>query len=190
MGRKKIEDEHVDTPELRNIRGLRDIRHYKKYISFFPPAKSIALGFLYTYNYNFDVTGDFDKIRHYDWMPVCLCYKIRPEVNTFFGLNFHHLPVKARTVWLARAKRLWGKKFPTRGKNVNTPMKVNVSYTRILSILYGAKLGVRQYRFDRVNDIRIVPNSQWYTLFRYHANTYLKSSYEKKVKLYNAGRLY
>jgi len=174
--------------ETEENRGLGHLTHYKKYIEFFDRATIIISGYMYAYYYMFQRKGvPLDRLRFYDWWPLTFVFQVDYKERRFYGLNFHHLPVRTRLIWLARIKRLYQAKFPTdeTKRNFLTPKRIPMTYKRLVLILIKSKYGVRQYRMDRVRKLRIVPNTQWEQAMRYFPKTYYQVSYDQKVNAYN-----
>lgn len=147
-----------------------NINSYIKYIreNFSTVGKTNnLLGSLFVYNYKFNMNPDFynkdyDEIKFYDWMPATYIFNIRPESKTFFGLNLHHLPLKARDYWLTRFSGI-----NTQGKD-----RFYLPYDVLKVMHIKSKFGIRQYRMDRTFNIRLVPFSYWGELFDFYAKTY------------------
>jgi hypothetical protein len=171
-----------------DTKGLGHLGHYKKYIEFFDRASIVLSGYMYAYYYMFQRKGvPQEKLRFYDWWPLTFVFQVDFKERRFYGLNFHHLPVRTRLIWLARIKRLYAAKFPTDEikRNFLTPKRIPMTYKRLVLILIKSKYGIRQYRMDRVRKLRIVPNTQWEQAMRYFSKTYYRVTYEQKVNDYN-----
>ncbi len=152
---------------------FRSINDYIKQIRTFKRAANIFTGQLYAYNYlftkapNFE-SAEFDVVKFYDFYPATFVFDVNRETKTFHGLNFHHMPVKARKLWLTRVQKIVPKPFETSGV---TRIR-NLTFPKLKVLFKKSMFGVRQYRMDRVRQLRIVPNQDWEELFEFFAKTY------------------
>jgi hypothetical protein len=157
------------------LSGLRNKVHYLKVMSFLTPANIIRNNLFFAYNYKFQTRGvPFKKLAFYDWFPLVYVFDVSYGTRHFRALNFHHLPVRLRLIWLTRVKRLYKAKFPTdpKKRNYDKPIQIPLSYRRIVSLLYQSTFAVRQYRMDRVRLLKVVSNNEIDHLLLYHSNTY------------------
>jgi len=150
----------------------------------------IQKGNLYTYTYlfnhapNFD-KQDYEKIKFYDYMPVTFIFDIDEKNKTFTGINFHHLPVASRLIWLNRLKKMRGKLFEQEGVN-----RVILRYGVLKFLMKKSIFGIRKYRMDRTRELRIVPNQQWEELLSIYSRTYFGvtlAQVEQKYKTFIPG---
>lgn len=170
----------VKRPEFLNI------NDYIKHLRQFKRTGIIKPGFLYSYIYRFDKNPKFkkkpyDEQKFYDYMPATFVFHVTE--NTFFGLNFHHLPLLVRQIWLGRVRRMYEDNFLD-----TEPDRIPLNWNLLKSILLKAsKFSVRQYRFDRLTDLRIVTEQDWERTFRFYARTYFGvtlRAVENKYKLF------
>lgn len=148
-----------------------------QYIQFlrknFKRESAVRTGFMYSYNYLFTDADDFedkkyDDVKFYDFNPLTFVYEIKPKTKTFFGINFHHMPIQPRLLWLNRVKKLNERPFEKEGANRLFGMRYNV-----LKLLFKkSTVAVRQYHFTRVKELRIVPNVDWETVMNIYSRTY------------------
>lgn len=147
-----------------------------KYIQFlrknYKRTKIIHRGFLYTYPYFFNRAPgfkeeDFEKIKFYDFFPLVFVFDVNRKNKTFVGLNFHHLPVKSRQIWLKRVQKIRKNIFEREGTN-----RVILKYNTLKFLVKKSMFGIRQYRFDRIGELRMIPNQDWEKLFSLYGRTY------------------
>lgn len=163
-----------------------NISEYKKFIrENFKAGGSLKLGGFYSYNYLFSLDEDFDKLKFYDWLPITLILDINIKNKTFSGLNFHHMPVKPRQIWLNRVKNLLPEKFESGGIQY---FKELSNQNRALGILLKSKIAVRNYRFDRVRDIRSLEVDKLDEVIKFFAKSYFSVSIEQIKNRYNTFR--
>ncbi|MEM4260889.1 MAG: hypothetical protein QXG00_06635 [Candidatus Woesearchaeota archaeon] len=147
-----------------------NINDYIRYINeHFIKTGTLSSGQIYVYRYLFNKDPNFNKkpfneIKFYDFMPASYIFNINMKTKTFFGLNFHHLPLYDRRVWLARVSNFQNK--------MTGQLNIKLKYQALKALMRKSILGVRQYRFDRVLDLRLIPYEQWINLFNFYAKTY------------------
>jgi hypothetical protein len=139
----------------------------------------------YAFDYDFDKeTRPYETIRFWDMMPLVFvfdAYKHKNGIN-FVGINFHHMPVISRQIWLARIKKLQKEKFPNN-------RLLRMSYHMLWKMFIKAtKFATRQYRVERVSRLREVDNNQMDDLMRFYANTYYGATYQNIVSNYKKYR--
>lgn len=138
-------------------------------------------GYFYTYNYRFDLNPHFpklsyDEVRFYDWYPLVFIYDVYREKKTnnlvYRGLNFHHLPVRSRRLWLTRLKKY----IDHDEIEEDTKIKPLVDYSNLRSLFIKATFGIRNYRRDRMFNIQRVPNYKLDSYLGFAAKTYFAST--------------
>jgi hypothetical protein len=125
------------------------------------PATIVLPGYFYTYNYRFNLNPnfhklDFDEVRFYDWFPLTFIYdgyKNKEGKLVYRGLNFHHLPVRARRLWLTRLRKYIGEDELDNNERI---IKM-IDYKPLFYLFRKATFGIRNYRRERMFNIRKVP---------------------------------
>jgi hypothetical protein len=146
---------------------LRNIRSYLKFLDATAiPATTIGLGKFYSYWYKFDTNVDYDELKFYDYFP--LVYAFGYTKNGFYGLNFHHLPPKARQIWLSRIIDISPDNFDKEGE---TQMPY-LDCPSVYRIMIKSKIGVRRYRYDRLNTLRVIERQHINNTMKFVAKTY------------------
>ena len=139
----------------------------------FRRSNNLKTGLMYSYQYMFNKDpkfqkADYDKVKFYDFCPLTFVFDINSDTDTFFGLNFHHLPIKARRLWLTRVMKISKIQFRKPGAN-RIPF---LMYHQLKSMFRKSTFGVRQYKWDRIKDMRIIPNERWEEVIEYYSRTY------------------
>ena len=146
------------------------IAKYVKYLRQFPRAGQVKPGNFYAYVYDFDKeTEPYRVIKFWDTMPFTFVYELNAPIKGMYrGINFHHVPVRPRQIWLARANQL-----------VEEDMRANKRLVRLSRwyILFHmlkklSKKSVRNYYMERTHKLRRIPNDAVAQAMRYYANTY------------------
>jgi hypothetical protein len=139
----------------------------------------------YTYDYEFDKEiRPYEEIRFWDMKPLVFifdAYKYEHGVN-YVGINFHHIPVISRQIWLARIKKLQGTKFE------NNQM-LRMKYQHLWKMFIKAtNYATRQYRAERMSKVRKIDNSQMDEVMRFYGNTYYGATYSNIIANYKRFR--
>lgn len=171
---------------------LKRIPSYVKFVrENTEPVTSIEAGNFYAYNYRFDLNPDFRNldprvVKFYDFYPLAFVYDTyvtKDGYHCFRGLNFHHLPVQSRKIWLSRLKTI-----------MNVPLieaesedfEVLTIYETLYSMFKKATFGVRNYRFDRVLNLRWMDSIILPQIMEYQAKTYFNVTLSEVAMVYNA----
>ena len=162
-----------------------DINDYLKYLNESTQrVSSLQLGAFYTYNYNFyKDKRPYDEVKFYDKVPLIFLFdfkKSKNGSNLFFGLNFHHLPVKSRQIWLSRIKKIHSQAMQ-KNKRMNT-----VDYRQLFYMFKKSTIGVRQYRLEAVSRNRRVPTDNLDEIMKYYAKTYYGVTYDQVASKYRS----
>lgn len=147
----------------------------KKYFEFMESVSERSNKFLpgnfYVYEYRFDKTDkDFNELKFYDKYPLVYLISKGPVDGTFYGLNFHQIPVRSRLIWLT--------KFDQIAETLQYDQRAVYRYEFLKSMFKKSVFGVRMYRADRLFKLRRVDSTQMYDLSRYYAKTYYGASIE------------
>lgn len=134
---------------------------------------NLKIGQMYSYQYLFNKAPNFDKqdpnkIKFYDFYPITFVFDIDFDNDTLFGLNFHHLPVKSRMMWLDRTKKISEIQFAKPGVNRIPALR----YPQLKAMFRKSVFGIRQYKMERFRDLRIIPNEKWEEVFDFYSRTY------------------
>jgi hypothetical protein len=162
---------------------LNNLSSYRKYIrENLKVTKDFKLGGFYSYNYKFSLDYEFDKLKFFDWLPISFIMNINMEKKTFVGLNLHHMPVKSRQIWLSRLKKRYPNKFEIGGIKLLRELADEDLATKLL---LKSKIAIRNYRFDRVRDLRIISLDQIEEIIRFYSNTYFAVNMNQINNRYN-----
>ena len=158
------------------------LNEYIKHIRTFKFNKIIRNGFLYTYKYLFIKnptfrSQPFSKVKFYDFWPATFVFEVKPKTKTFFGINFHHMPVRARKIWLFRISKAKQK-----------PERIRILYSRLKRLDKKSTFAVRQYRMDRGFEYRRIPFADWNFLFNFYARTYFGTTVDNVAARYRRFR--
>ena len=151
---------------MANLPPLISLNEYLEYVKNSNPRSArILTGRFYTYNYLFPKNQNFEKIKWYDRFP--LVFVIENRGKTFIGINFHHAPVLPRQIWLARVRKL------TALLDKDRRMQTIAEWQRMFYMYKKiSDFSVRQYRKDRVQDLRRVPQTLIDDMMKQYANTH------------------
>lgn len=126
------------------------------------PGKRVIAGNFYAFEYRFDKTQAFEKIKAWDKYP--LIYTIAKVGDNYLGLNFHHLPVKARRIWFSRFNRL---------NNISDKnRRVKIMYSLLKTLYTKALFAIRLYNPKNIFYMRRIETPKLPLLFEYYSNTY------------------
>ena len=140
-------------------------------------ASQIRVGRFYTYQYNFDKSGDYNEIKYWDVFPLVFVYMKKGK--NFFGLNFHHIPLQSRYIWIARLKKVVEYQY-----NKDKPLTA-FDYQNLYNMFKKATYGVRQYKRMSVRNLkRIETPDQVEELMKIIANTYYGVNYNMVAERY------
>jgi hypothetical protein len=147
------------------------VDNYIKFLSNFERVSTIKPGFVYAYVYRSSKEYPIDTLKFFDIFPLAFITDVDYSKQTFHGLNFHHMPVPLRLLWYRRISAIINiQKVLTMKKTVNNLAWLN--YSRMKKVFQFSDRIVRQYRFDRVKLLRIVPFENMQEILRLYANTY------------------
>jgi hypothetical protein len=122
----------------------------------------------------FDRTS-FEETRFYDWFPLCFiydAYKSKDHELIYRGLNFHHIPVRARRLWMTRLRKFIGDDE----LNDDERIKQMIQYKELFYLFRKATFGIRQYRRDRMFEIRRVPANKLDDYMSFASKTYFSAT--------------
>jgi hypothetical protein len=189
--------------DIRNNQRYASINWYINYLQHFERDTKTVPGQFYAYQYMFTkdklihhgdsytpttnpnmVDISYDKIKFYDFWPMTYVFHVNPKNKTFFGLNFHHLPLNIRLFWLKRIQSMFKNQF-SKEDQLRIPM---ISYDAVKHIGNDkiAMACTRQYRNDRVMNLRKVPLDELEKAMSYYSKTYYGvniSQIENKYRL-------
>lgn len=161
----------VDFKSLREMK--KALKKYKNV-----DGSKVSDGFFASYIYDYSLDYDFDILKYFDFFPLTLFFN-KTDSNHIFGINFHHLPLLTRNWLLWRIQLLNPQAFKTKGVN-----KINISYAILKGLMRKSKAAVRQYRIDRMSDIRLVDNKDVSELCKYAPETYHAVNFTEVVTRY------
>jgi hypothetical protein len=160
-----------------------DINDYIKYLhENSERVGTLQLGAFYTYNYDFyKDKRPYEEVKFYDRIPLIFLFdfkKAKNGSNLFIGLNFHHLPVKARQIWLSRIRSYYTQLMES-NKRLNT-----IDYKQLFYVHKKAILGVRQYRLEAVSRNRRIATTDLDEILKYYSKTYYGVTYDQVANKY------
>lgn len=162
------------------LKGQANIGTYHKYLKETGiPSSRVITGRFYTYSYLFDKTKkDFKDLKYYDVFPLVFVYEQRGQ--NFMALNFHHIPPKARAIWLSRAR------FLSEYLIENDRRVTNLTNFNTLYAMYkkASSASVRQYKKERVRNLRRVESENLDEIMAFIANTYFGISVPQMISAY------
>jgi len=155
-----------------NYGGIND---YVKYLKTeFKPEGTIIPGRFYTMNYKFSLDYKDDKLKFYDFMPLYYCFE--KWDGGVVGMNFHHMPIQARTVWLDRVRNMSSQidaMIPYIDfRNPRIYRIPGLNYPQVYKLLMKTKIAIRRYRYDRMYDVRAVPLQNVWEVLHFYSRTY------------------
>ena len=151
-----------------DLNSRQDFLDYVKQFNF---VTMMFTGYMYTFNYQFIWNKKFPDIdigikRFYDYYPVTFIFKENRKAKSYYGLNFHHLPVASRRIWLSRVA--------TRFKADNN--RIFAKYEQIKPLFYKSTYAVRQYQWKRIRHLRMIPYKKWGEILEFTPRTYFAAS--------------
>jgi len=147
-----------------------------KYVKFiktnFPVAQTIKPGNFYAYTYRFDKKSEpYNVLKFWDVMPFAFVYELhknKENEKMFRAINFHHVPVRPRQLWLNRTVKITGEAFAE-----NKRLHRLASWQRLYIMMKKiSKKSVRQYYLKRMIQPRQIPNDRVEEVIKYYAKTY------------------
>jgi hypothetical protein len=157
----------------------------------FPVTKSIQLNSFYSYDYSFKLDPEYEKLKYYCFKPIV--YVFRQNKTHCWGVNFEHLPIGARLLWIQKirkfskviAERLSIISFDDQ-KEFRLP---GVNYPALIKVFRKAKIMVRCYRKEAIFNCRRIPLNKFAEVCLYHVSAiYFDVPYkaiEQRYKSYN-----
>lgn len=145
------------------------IRNYNEFLRSFPRMQRLFRGNFYAFTYDFDLNQRFEKIKYWDLVPlIFVTGRIKSKKNIIQGINFHHLPINIRLVYLNLIKKISTAEFENDRRLVRL-----AKYEALFKMFRKAtKFGVRNYDMRNIKGLRKVPNSNIEEALRYYARTY------------------
>ena len=142
---------------------------------------------MYTYDYKFSQDYPYKELKFYDWKPLVYIFEIRGKYA--IGMNFHHIPPKARQIWFDRVEKLSKRldnNIRIKGLGGRPVYKIHgLNYPRVYQVLQKSKISIRKYRFDRMSNVRDVDLRKFREVSSFFANTYFDVDISDIRKRYN-----
>lgn len=161
------------------LKGQANLQTYLQYLKDTGiPSSRVITGRFYTYSYMFDKSRDFSELKFYDVYPLVFVYKQRGQ--NFMALNFHHIPPKAREIWLSRARFLSGYLLEN-DRRVTNLTNFNQLYNMFKK---ASTASVRQYKKERVRHLRRVEAENLDEIMKFISNTYFGISVPAMISRY------
>lgn len=168
---------------LESVKKFDSLDEYSSKLSKFKTTKKVEIKGAYSYLYDYSTDYDFETLKYFDFFPLTILFNENGKGNVW-GLNFHHLPLLTRSWLLSRLKSGQPHNF----KNKNN-FSLNISYLTLKSILRKSPLAVRQYRIDRMRDIRKIPNVELQELVKYSPPTFHAVDFPAVVRKYSSTKI-
>ncbi len=152
---------------------LNSRRSYTDLISTYPlirapNARSIKTGHLYACNeYKFDLNYPEDIIGYFDKLPLQLVVEVKPPYH-FYAINLHFVYTLQRNFIINRLKNM----FPQAFNKPTYDFNLNINYTLLKSIMRKSGNACRMYRFDRCENMRHVPFSEWNKISQFNPDAF------------------
>ena len=137
--------------------------------------KQIQQGYFYAYDYDFSLDYPKEKLSYFDEKPLDFIFT-KKDSNHVYGLNFHFIPLIQRSYMLSRLKTLNPKSMQS-----EKPIKINFNYTTLQTAMAKSKFCVRQYRVDRISNLRIIPPKLMYELVKYQIESFYAVEFDSVV---------
>jgi hypothetical protein len=167
-------------------RHYNNARTYLDFIKQFPRSPKPRVGKFICFTYNFHTNPYYidhpEKKKYLDFQPFDLVIAVRPQKGTFMCVNFHHLPVITRQIFLAKLKKDYTANFENEDRRRTVIPGIN--YKKLFKYLKKIGVAVRCYRFERVMSLREVPVDMIDETMKFYANFYYKSNYKAIVTRY------
>lgn len=168
-----------------------DISEYFKFLNYsFERTNNIQVGKFYSFTYHFDFWKyGWDNVKFYDWYPFSFIFEINAEKNYAVGLNFHHIPLIPRQIWLKRVLKL--------GSSIGSKVRIvqfggrpvfkisGLNYPLVYKVLRKSKIAIRRYNLHKMEDIRAIPIKYVEETLRYYAKTYYGVGINQIWRRYN-----
>lgn len=178
-----ISQSHQHELLLEAVKDFKSLDEYNSKLKKYKPTKGVEIMGAYSYLYDYSTDYDFEKLKYFDFFPLTILFSENGKGNVW-GLNFHHLPLLTRSWLLSRLKSGQPHNFKNKSN-----FKLNITYLTLKSILKKAPLAVRQYRIDRMHDVRKIPNVDLQELVKYQPPTFHAVEFPAVVKKYSSTKI-
>lgn len=161
------------------------VKNYVKILKTYRVNTDIKSGNFYSFIYKVDKSRDYNVIKFYDLMPLIFFFDVHPKhKNIIYGLNFHHLPLRARNLFLLRMKELMAENWDANKR------LVRIAKFERLFIMFkkASKFAVRQYDLRNMRQIREIPNKDMENISQYYSKTHYGININNVEKNYLAYR--
>lgn len=146
-------------------------------------ATTIKPGMIFAYRYHPIKSTPWKKLRFYDKVPLVFVVRVDRTTGHFWGINFHHMSIRARQFWFDKLIR----RYKTIEKGVNYQVRT-LDYNGLFRFMPKSVLAYRTYKIDSVRDFRFVPYRTFDEALKYYANTYFGSTYIEVASRYDRSR--
>jgi len=152
------------------------IVEYNNFLKTFPRASKIQTGYFYTYSYEFKTNYPKSELKYYDFKPLCFIFKRfkferkveKTQGVCSVGLNFHHLPIKARQWWLNKIKVVAFKYFE-KGGIIKIP---GLNEDTLPRIMKKSSFGFRNYDEINISNLRQIRLEDLDEVMKFYGKTY------------------
>ena len=162
------------------------------YLKGFKMTNRIYPGRFYAYNYNFKKDYDWDDLKFYDYMPLTFIFEIDPKTNTALGINFHHIPVRPRILWLNRVKQIaemFDEEIKIKDYTKRPVYKISgLDYPRVYKVLLKSKIAIRRYKLNKIHYLRNIDIASIDEVMHYYAKTYVAVGISEIANRYSSYR--
>jgi hypothetical protein len=161
-------------PTRPNREDYSNLNKYIRYINeSFEPRQKLFIGSFYSYVYELTqedkINIPYNKLKFYDLMPLTYFFDVHPKhPHLLRGINFHHLPINIRLLYLTKMKKITESAF-----NRDTRLLILNEY-RILLNMYrkATRASIRNYDVSKIRDARKIPNSKIQETLNWYASTH------------------
>lgn len=162
----------------------KDFKSINEYNGLLKDLKKISpsqmkQGYFYAYDYDFSLDYPEEKLSYFDEKPLDFIFT-KKDKDHVFGLNFHFIPLIQRNYMLTRMKTM-----NPNGMLSDKPVKLNFTYNTLQAALKKSKFCVRQYRTDRMSNIRVIPPKLMNELVKYQIDSFYAVEFDAVVKRHN-----
>lgn len=156
--------------EVKNVSEYNKILNTCKTVN----PRQIKQGFFYAYDYDFSLDYPISELIYFDERPLDFIFT-KKDSNHVFGLNFHFIP------WLNRSLILKNMLAINPLSDTSKPQKMNISYNMLKGISAKNQFCVRQYRTDRINNLKIIPFDKMRELVKYNIESFYAVEFDAIV---------
>lgn len=132
-------------------------------------ARAIHVGHFYTFHYRFYTHYPPEELKYYDYFPLVFIFERRKTKEgkiVYYGLNFHHMPVRSRQIWLARINKIYGNSLE------NGDRITRFGYRDLFALFKKSIGSIRQYRQEGILNLYRIPTPELRDIMTQATDTY------------------